>query len=330
MLEETNVSGGVGRKGRSEVDKARKMVSVGESWRKEGKRGEKGGKREEWGWEGREGGPRFSFLSVSTADKGHCGGSYCGGLTYARVYAYVEPIWMCAPDRSRTLSSHRRGIRADPWATRCIFIRRRKRSLRLRIFPARFLVALLYFAISPVSASTIVVRQVSNLSYESIVRATLIRSRQVRERRRRIRWHSASSNYRVKRDAISSKDIVASRKIRSIFSNDTETHTAVAPLRQNYATDAGDFASSNTTASIACIASCRIGWNRKENSRSVGWRSGGAEWRGVALLAGSREPAAAMPDGRRRTDRQECRSRCSVARCICHMVNGFRVARHHR
>lgn len=45
MLEETNVSGGVGRKGRSEVDKARKMVSVGESWRKEGKRGEKGGEK---------------------------------------------------------------------------------------------------------------------------------------------------------------------------------------------------------------------------------------------------------------------------------------------
>lgn len=43
MLEETNVSGGVGRKGRSGVDKARKMVSVGESRRKEGKRGEKRG-----------------------------------------------------------------------------------------------------------------------------------------------------------------------------------------------------------------------------------------------------------------------------------------------
>lgn len=81
---------------------------------------------------------------MSTADKGHCGGSYCGGLTYARVYAYVEPIWMCAPDRSRTLSSHRRGIRADPWATRCIFIRRRKRSLRLRIFPVRYVLSRLF------------------------------------------------------------------------------------------------------------------------------------------------------------------------------------------
>lgn len=52
------------------------------------------GKREEG--ERREGGPRFSFLSASTADKGHCGGSYCGGLTYARVYAYVESRYGCA------------------------------------------------------------------------------------------------------------------------------------------------------------------------------------------------------------------------------------------
>lgn len=38
----------------------------------------------------RRGGPRFSFLSTSATDKGHCGGSYCGGLTYAHAYSYVH------------------------------------------------------------------------------------------------------------------------------------------------------------------------------------------------------------------------------------------------
>lgn len=239
---------------------------------------------------------------------------------------------MCAPDRSRTLSSHRRGIRADPWATRCIFIRRRKRSLRLRIFPARYVLSRPFIFCNFTgfrvyhSRSR---RQVSNLSDESIVRATSIRSRQVRERRR---WLSDDLPVlRVRRDIV--EGYVASTKIRGIFSNDTvnamfrDSCRSVTPKLRDRCCDS---ASSDTTASIACIASRRIGWNRKEDSRSVGWRSGGAEWRGVALLAGSREPAAAMPDGRRRTDRQECRSRCSVARCICHMVNGFRVARHHR
>lgn len=199
---------------------------------------------------------------------------------------------------------------------------------------ATVLVALLFFAISPDSASTIVVRQVSNLSDERIVRATLIRGRQVRERRRRryVRWPAGSSNNRVKHDAISSRVRCEYKDSWHLFERYRnamfrDSCRFVAPKLRDGCCDS---ASSNTTASIACIASCRIGWNRKEDSRSVGRRSGGAERRGVALLAGSREPAAAMPDGRRRTDRQECRSRCSVARCICHMVNGFRVARHHR
>lgn len=83
-----------------------------------------------------------------------------------------------------------------------------------------FLVALLFFAVSPVSASTIVVvRQVSNLSDESIARATLIRSRQVRERRRRrcIRWPAGSSNYRVKHDAMSSKDTLRVQRFAAFF-----------------------------------------------------------------------------------------------------------------
>lgn len=62
MLEETNVSGEVGRKGRSGVDKARKMVSVGESRRKEGKRGEKRGKERNGGGRGEKEGLVFHFF----------------------------------------------------------------------------------------------------------------------------------------------------------------------------------------------------------------------------------------------------------------------------
>lgn len=36
-------------------------------------------------------GPRFSFLSTTSAtDKGHCGGSHCGGLTYAHRYTHTH------------------------------------------------------------------------------------------------------------------------------------------------------------------------------------------------------------------------------------------------
>lgn len=62
MLEETNVSGEVGRKGRSGVDKARKMVSVEESRRKEGKRGEKRGKERNGGGRGEKEGLVFHFF----------------------------------------------------------------------------------------------------------------------------------------------------------------------------------------------------------------------------------------------------------------------------
>lgn len=81
----------------------------------------RGGKKR---WRGGE--ARFSFLSASTADKGHCGGSYCGGLTYARVYAYVEPIWMRAraPYRSHPyVSSHEEsGLTHAPTVTTYLYI----------------------------------------------------------------------------------------------------------------------------------------------------------------------------------------------------------------
>lgn len=86
--------------------------------------------------EGTGGGPRFSFLSMSATDKGHCGGSHCGGLTYAHTRTHSQRMCVrrgCANARSLFLgppveyaraymcirrscarAPDHRGIRADP------------------------------------------------------------------------------------------------------------------------------------------------------------------------------------------------------------------------
>lgn len=88
---------------------------------------------------GGEGRARFSFLSASTADKGHCGGSYCGGLTYARVYAYVEPIWMRAgaPYRSHPYisSPEESGLTHAPTVTTYLYIYIYKYTYARQSFP---------------------------------------------------------------------------------------------------------------------------------------------------------------------------------------------------
>lgn len=64
---------------------------------------------------GERGVSRFSFLFTSATDKGHCGGSHCGGLTYAHAYIYIQYTYAhmfsrrdcanaCAPSPSFFLS----------------------------------------------------------------------------------------------------------------------------------------------------------------------------------------------------------------------------------
>lgn len=154
---------------------------------------------------------------------------------------------MCAPDRSRTLSSHRRGIRADPWATRCIFIRRRKRSLRLRIFPARYVLSRPFILCS--FAGFRVYHRRRSAGVESLRRehrACDVDSEPTGTRTTTTTMYPMACRFfelssKTRRDVV--EGYVAGTKIRGIFSNHIETRcfaiavALLASLHQNYAID---------------------------------------------------------------------------------------------